>query len=234
MLINSSVIVLKSFQYSDHSIIARCFSKDRGKISFIIKGAYSKKSSKFAQFQPLNYLDVVYRYNPNRELQILNKVNFKESWMNIIKDIRAITLSMTLLEITEKTLSYEDPHPNLFKSLLNVIRAFNNKQSDPNILFWFYECSLLSDMGFHPDLNKNNFPGIKVVDPNSAPNSGIILASLLSKNIEDLPTENITSKDRKVIGDYLWGLLTYHFEDLAKIKSMKVTRKILNDIKLLN
>ena len=226
MLINSSVIVLKSFQYSDHSIIAKCFSEDKGKISFIIKGAYSKKSSKSAQFQPLNYLDVVYRHNPKR--------SFKESWMNIIKDIRSITLSMTLLEITERTLSYEDPHPNLFKSLLNVLRAFNNKQSDPNILFWFYECSLLSHMGFHPDLKKNNFPGIKVVDPNSAPNSGIILASLLSKDIEDLPTENITSKDRKVIGDYLWGLLIYHFEDLVKIKSMKVTRKILNDIKFLN
>ena len=201
MIINSSVIVLKSFPYSDHSIIATCFSKEKGKISFIIKGAYSKKSSKSSQFQSLNYLDVVYRYNPNRELQILYKVSFKESWTNIIKDIRSITLCMTLLEITEKTLSYEDPHPNLFQSLLNVLRAFNNKQSDPNILFWFYECSLLSHMGFHPDLKKNNFPGIKAVDPNSAPNSGIILASLLSKDISDLPTENITSKDRKIIGD---------------------------------
>ena len=88
--------------------------------------------------------------------------------------------------------------------------------------------------GLSPRFKKNDFPGIRIVDPNSAPNSGVILASLLSKNIEDLPTENITSKDRKVIGDYLWSLLTYHFEDLLKIKSMKVTRKILNDIKLLN
>ena len=234
MLINSSVIVLKSFPYSDHSMIARCFSEEKGKVSFIIKGVHSKKSPKSAQFQPMNYLDVIYKHNSNRELQILNKASFKESWLKILTDIRATTFTMTLLDITEKTLSFEDPHPGLFKSLVSVLRAFNNKKLDPNILFWFYECSLLSHMGFHPDLKKNDFPGLKPVDPNSGPNSGIILASLLSKNIDNLPTENITSKDRKVISDYLWSLLSYHFEELVNIKSISVTRKILNNIKFLN
>ena len=229
MLINSSVIVLKSFQYSDHSIIARCFSQDRGKISFIIKGAYSKKSSKFAQFQPLNYLDVVYRYNPSRELQILNKVNFKESWMNLIKDIRAITLSMTLLEITEKTLSYEDPHPNLFKSLLNVIRAFNNKQSDPNILFWFYECVLLSHLGFRPNLEENDLPGLRLPNLDKGPNSRLILSSLLSERLDKLPNDTITEDDRKIISKYLWVLLCYHFEGLNKVRSFQVARAILSE-----
>lgn len=232
-MINTQVVVLKSFLYSENSIIARCFSKDKGKISFIIKGAYSKKSSKFAQFQPMSYLDVIYNYNPNRELQIINKSSFRESWLKILTDIRAITLSMTILEITEKTLTYEDPYPELFKSLVDVLRAFNNNKVDPNLLFWFYECSLLSHLGFHPDLKKNKFSGIKNIDPNSGPKSGIILAGLLSKNIEDLPNEKITSIDRKIISDYLWCLLIYHFDGLINIKSMDVTRKILNDIKFL-
>ena len=46
MIINTPAIVLKSFPYGDTSLIARCFSKDNGKISLIIKGARSKKSSK--------------------------------------------------------------------------------------------------------------------------------------------------------------------------------------------
>ena len=49
----------------------------------------------------MNYLDVIYKYNPKRELQILYKVNFKESWPKILTDIRAITFSMTILEITD-------------------------------------------------------------------------------------------------------------------------------------
>ena len=129
-MISTQVIVLKSFNYNDNSIIARCFSKDKGKISFIIKGAYSKKSSKFAQFQPLNYLDVIYRHNQKRDLQILHKVNFKESWTKITTELTTITLSMTILELTDKSLSFEDPHPNLFETLVKVLRSYNNKDLD--------------------------------------------------------------------------------------------------------
>jgi DNA repair protein RecO (recombination protein O) len=46
MFIQTPAIVLKSFPYSDTSIIARCFTLEKGKISFIIKGARSKKSGK--------------------------------------------------------------------------------------------------------------------------------------------------------------------------------------------
>ena len=40
----------------------------------------------------------------------------------------SITLSMTILELTDKTLSIEDPHPNLFKTLVTVLRGYNNKK----------------------------------------------------------------------------------------------------------
>ena len=76
MIINTPAIVLKSFPYGDTSLIARCFSKDNGKISLIIKGARSKKSSKTSQFQPLSYIDIIYHYKPNRKLQTLTKVDF--------------------------------------------------------------------------------------------------------------------------------------------------------------
>ena len=230
MLINTPVIVLKSFSYSESSIIARCFSRDKGKINFIIKGAYSKKSSKFSQFQSLNYLDVIYKYNPNRDLQVLNKVNFRKAWMTILTDLRLIMLSTTLLEITEKTLSVEDPYPDLFDTLVNVLNAYNRSKIDPNILFWFYECSLLSHLGFHPDLKKNKFPGMKNLDPNSGIKSGAILKNLFSKDIDNLYNEKINSKDRKIISDYLWNLLCYHFDGLVNLKSIKVNRKILNEI----
>ncbi len=231
MLINTPVIVLKSFNYNDNSIIARCFSKDKGKISFIVKGVYSKKSSKFAQFQPLNYLDVIYRHNQKRDLQILHKVNFKESWTKITTELTPITLSMTILELTDKSLSFEDPHPNLFKILVKVLRAYNNKDLDPNLLFWFYECSLLKDLGFRPSLENDHLIGMKVVDPNSGIKSNEILSKLLTEDISNLTIQKIEPKDKKIISDYLWGLMCYHFEGMETIKSMNVTRDIMIGIK---
>jgi len=227
MIVHTPAIVLKSFPYGDTSIIARCFSKEKGKISLIIKGARSKRSPKSAQFQPLSYIDLIYNHKPNRDLHILSKVNFREFWPRILDDLRTITLSMAILELTEKTLSDEDPHPDLFSVLVGVLRALNEKKSDPNLLFWFYECALLTHLGFQPNLDIREFPGLTLPNPNGGPNSGVILSSLLAEDIANLPKDKVTQRDRTIISDYLWSLLRYHFDNLAKIKSMDVARKIL-------
>ncbi|MDP6170270.1 MAG: DNA repair protein RecO [Candidatus Marinimicrobia bacterium] len=228
MIVHTSAIVLKSFPYGDTSLIARCFSKDQGKISLIIKGARSKKKPKAAFFEPLSHVDLIYNYKPNRELQIVSKVSFINYWSSILSNLRSITLSMAMLELTEKTLSVEDPHPNLFKMLKDVLSAINEKESDPNLLFWFYECILLSHLGFRPNLEQNDLPGLNLPDLDNGPNSRLILASLLAERLDDLPTDPITEEDRKTISKYLWISLCYHFEGLSKVKSFQVARKILS------
>ena len=227
MIIHTPAIVLKSFPYGDTSLISRCFSKEQGKISLIIKGARSKKSNRAAHFQPLSYIDLIYNYKPRRELQILSKVNFIEYWSKILNDLRSLTLSMAIIELTEKTITDEDPHPSLFSILSDVLKAYNNKKSDPNLLFWFYECALLTHLGFRPSLQEYNLPGLHLPDPNSGPHSGLILASLFSGDIKNLPSEKITKIDRKIINNYLWLSLCYHFENLRDIKSMKIAKKLL-------
>jgi len=229
MIIHTSAIVLKSFPYGDTSLIARCFSKDQGKISLIIKGARTKKSSKTAYFEPLSHIDIIYHHKPNRELQMVSKVSFIDYWSNILSDLRAVTLSVAILELTDKTLSFEDPHPNLFSTLKNVLQAFNERSLDPNLLFWFYECALLSHLGFKPNLNNHDFPGMSLPNLNDGSNSILILSSLLSERLDSLPRDPITKNERKIISKYLWMLLCYHFEGIHKVKSLKVTRNILTE-----
>ena len=227
MIINTPAIVLKSFPYGDTSLIARCFSKDNGKISLIIKGARSKKSSKTSQFQPLSYIDIIYQYKPNRKLQTLTKVDILQYWSKIIDDLHKISLSMAILELTDRTLSDNDSHPELFTVLVKLFQSYNDKCKDPNLLFWFYECALLTHLGFRPSLEEYNLPGLHLPDPNSGPHSGLILASLFSGYIKNLPSEKITKIDRKIINNYLWLSLCYHFENLHDINSMKIAKKLL-------
>ena len=229
MIIHTPAIVLNSFPYGDTSLIARCFTKDHGKVSLIVKGARTKTSPKSAQFQPISFIDVIYHQKSHRALQVLSKVNFRESWFRILDDLKSVTLAMAILEMTERTIHDEDPHPGLFSILVDVLRAYNHGEVDPNLLFWFYECSLLSQLGFQPNLDQRELPGVILPDPNLGPNSGIILASLLSEDITKLPREEVTPIDLKIISDYLWTLLRYHFDNLDKMKSMVVARKILNN-----
>jgi len=39
----------------------------------------------------------------------------------------------------------------------------------------------------------------------------------------------VTPEDHQIISNYLWILMRYHFDGLAKIRSMAVVRQILAD-----
>ena len=227
MIVNTPAIVLKSFSYGDSSLIARCFSKNNGKISLIVKGAKSTKSPKVSYFQPLSYIDIIYNHKVNRELQVLSKVNFREYWSKILDDLYKISLTMTILEITDKVLSENDPHPSLFLVLKEVLKSYNNTCIDPNLLFWFYECALLSYLGFHPNLEDPKLAGLVLPDIKNDSDCIIILSTLLAGNINELPKKRVAKETSNLISNYLWKLMSYHFEGLSTIKSFSVVKKLL-------
>ena len=99
MIVNTTAIVLKTFPYGETSLISRCFTKEKGKISFIIKGAQSKKNLLSPYFHPLSYIQIIYNENAKRELQIISKVNFVNIWLKIPNSLKKMTLFQKLKRI---------------------------------------------------------------------------------------------------------------------------------------
>ncbi|MBE77109.1 MAG: DNA repair protein RecO [Candidatus Marinimicrobia bacterium] len=226
MIVNTTAIVLKTFPYGETSLISRCFTKEKGKISFIIKGAQSKKNLLSPYFQPLSYIQIIYNENAKRELQIISKVNFVNIWTKITGSLKKITLLQSILEITDFTLEKNDPHPKLFNILIEVINYFENNQFKENLIFWFYECELLSELGFRIDLeNKYDNLNSKIEGT-----SLIILKHLLNKTIEQVKFDKVLKKDKKIISNYLYQQLCYNLDGFDRLKSFKVARDILNSV----
>ena len=155
MIINTDAIVLKPFSYGETSLISRCFTKYKGKISFIIKGAKSKKNLISPYFQPLSFINIIYKENEKRELQIVSKVSFVQIWTQIPLSLRKMSLSQSILEISDFTLEKNDPYPNLFNILIKTFQIFESGDINENILFWNYECKILSEMGFMINIEDN-------------------------------------------------------------------------------
>ena len=228
MLVNTSAIVLKSFSYGESSLIARCFSEKNGKISLIIKGAKRIKSPKAPYFQPLSYIDIIYNHKLNRDLQVLSKVNFRQHWSKILDDLYRVSLAISILELTDKTVTENDPNPSLFLILKEVLKAYNNTLIDPKILFWFYECALLNNLGFQPNLEDPDLTGLVLPEIKNDSNCIIVLSTLLAGNINQLQKIKVSKKTSSLISNYLWTLIDYHFEGLSTIKSFRVVKKILS------
>ena len=228
MIVNTPAIVLKSFPYGESSLIARCFSEENGKVSLIIKGARRIKSSKASYFQPLNYIDIIYNHKLNRELHIISKVSYKKYWSKILDDLYKVSLAISILELTDKTLSDNDPHPSLFLILKEVLAAYNNTLIDPKVLFWFYECALLNNLGFQPNLEDPDLPGLTLPEIKNDANCIFILSTLLSGRMSQLKIIKASKETSLLVSNYLWSLLDYHFEGLSTIKSFRVVKQLLS------
>ena len=226
MIINTNAIVLKTFSYGETSLISRCFTEDRGKISFIIKGAKSKKNLIAPYFQPLSYINIIFNENEKRELQIVSKVSFVKIWTKIPLSLKKMTLSQSVLEISDFTLEINDPYPNLFKILIKTFLYFENGDFDENIVFWHYECKVLSEMGFLIDTENNQEFTQGSIRIKKTDTSFLVLQNLIKENLSKIDIDSLSKKENKDVSQFLYHKLCYYFEGFERIKSFQVIKDI--------
>lgn len=225
MITNSSVIVLKRFPYGDSSIIARCFARNNGKLSFIAHGARSKKSPRSAHFQPTSCLDLVYYYKPSKNLQTVSKSSFAITWKTIPKNFKKITFSMALLELTDKCLGDNDPHLDLYDELFNALNAIDNNTKNDNLIFWYYQYQLLNKLGFKPDFSQKDQANTPLPNPYGSINSKTIFDCFENSNSGFSENLSLSSNDRKIISNYLNTCLKIHFEGIDNFKTLKFMKE---------
>lgn len=227
MITTSTAIVLKRFPYSETSIIARCFVRDLGKVSFIVHGAHRKKSPMGAYFQPTNCLDLVFYFKESRDLQTISKTAFAHSWKRIATDLKKIAYAMAMIELTDKCLTDHDAHPDLYDALESALITVENEDNQLNLAYWFYQYQLLTMLGFKPDFSQAELDFIPLPDPYSSPNSKAIFQSFeqgesgMNKNLI------VNAKDRQVISSYLTTCLGIHFEGVKHLKSLQILREMV-------
>jgi len=233
MIVHSPAVVLKRVPFGESSLVVRCFTQEKGKLGLLVKGARRKKNPLVAYFQPANYLDLVFYYKPTRDLQTVSKVNFNRQWTQTHNDLKRITYMLAVIELTDKTLAQEDTHTDLFQELVQVLTVMDAQWERLNLIFWYYELSLLTLLGYKPDFKKRDFPGLMFPNPEQGPHSGEILETLLKGSLQEpeffqtLQSLRITPRDRKIVSDYINTHLQYHFEGLGELKSLKVLREVL-------
>ena len=232
MIVDTPAIVLKTFPYGETSLISRCFTKEKGKVSFIIKGARSKKNPIAPYFQPLSFIQTIYNENEKRDLQIVSKAHFIKIWLKISQSLKKMTLLQSILEITDLSLEINDPNHGLFKSLIEVIELYESDSINSNVAFWFYECAVLSETGFRINLKVDN-PGLIEDDSsnlNDQKQCRYILQNLINKNFGEISFEKFLPEEKKLVSNFLYNQLCYHIEGFDRLKSFKVAKNILNDL----
>ena len=71
MLIATNAIVLKRIPYSDTSLICRLFTKDRGKVTILAKGAWRPKKYTGALLEPISHIHIQYYHKDKIRIEMI-------------------------------------------------------------------------------------------------------------------------------------------------------------------
>jgi DNA repair protein RecO (recombination protein O) len=175
MIIRTDALVLRSMKYGETSRIVTLFTREKGKIAVMAKGARLTKSRFGSTLQPLSYTQVVFYYKPTRDLQTLSESSHVEVFHDLGRDLEKIALGLRMGELVYALLQAEDQHPMVFKLLLDTLRRLNEAPVRAANLLPYFQLRLAAILGFSPHLDREQVEAVGEEGGLLALDSGAVL-----------------------------------------------------------
>ena len=120
MLVKTNAIVLSKIKYRDNDLIVKCYTKNRGVVSYLLRGVLKngKQSSKVAYYQLLSQLQIDENYKPNQSLQFISEVKLNIVYHSLHTNVLKSAITMFLSEVLSSALKEEEPNESLSFTLL--------------------------------------------------------------------------------------------------------------------
>ena len=104
---------------------------------------------------------------------------------------------MAVIELTDKCISENDKHKDLFIILLNVLEKIEKESSKLNLIYWYYQYQLLEQLGFKPDFDQSELDFIPLPNPYKSPNSKMVFDYFESGEMGINKNISLLKNDRK-------------------------------------
>ena len=159
-IIRTEAVVLRSLDYGETSQIVTLFTREKGKLGVMAKGARRPKSSFGATLQPMAYTQVVFYYKPTRTLQTLSESSHVESFHRLRRDLTSITVGLRIVELVDALMEDEDPQPDAFALLVRVLRRLNTGSPRATNLWPYLQLQLARVLGVAPTVERDRVEAV--------------------------------------------------------------------------
>lgn len=207
-------IYLGHLNYSETSVIARFYTEEYGKRSFLLKGVKGKKSRSAGLLQALNQLEISCNFKQDQDLNTVFSIDSQFTLHGVHSDFKKSSIAVFLAEIIHRSIMEEEPNRPLYLFLTHRFKELNEGDFQPNFhLKLILELSLF--LGFYPRLSSHqsdhvfnleegifeheNYQSPMVLDQDTS--------TLLKQLIETGELPKITSEQRSKLLD---GLVSYY------------------------
>lgn len=155
MIVRTEAIVLRSIKYGETSRIVTLFTREKGKLAVMAKGARLTKSKFGSTLQPTAYTQVVFYYRPTRELQTLSESSYVEPFLNIHENLEKLSIGLRIVELTGALMQVEDAQPQVFNLTVEALRRLNAAQARATNVLPYFQLHLTAALGFAPTVERS-------------------------------------------------------------------------------
>lgn len=180
-------IVLRHSDWGEADRLLTLYTRERGKLRAIAKGARKLTSRKAGHVEP--FTRVKLQLAKGRDLWIVAQAEAVEAYVPLREDLILTSHASYALELIDRFTFEEDTESSSIFRLLTETLARLASKSDPWLVLRYFEMRLLDDLGFRPRLFECANCGRKILpeDQFFSYNAGGVICPRCGEGVRGLP-----------------------------------------------
>ncbi len=251
MFCKTEALVLHTIKYGEQKLIVDMFTREHGRLSFIVQIPKTGKGKlKKQYFQPLTMLSVETDVRPQVRLQRLREVSILIPFTSIYISPVKLSLCLFLSDFLYHALKGEQQNEPLFDYVTTSLQWLDGRERDFANFHLVFLMHLSRFLGFYPNLNRDEWNSTPYVSDRSLyfdlraatfcsdppPHRDFLMpdeASVLQLMMRmDYPTMHLFRLNRQQRNRCIEiALLFYrlHLPDFPDLRSLEVLRELWDD-----
>jgi DNA repair protein RecO (recombination protein O) len=149
----TEAIVLRSFNIGDQDKVVVFFSRDKGLLRGVAKGARKFGNRFGSSLEPMSLVKVFYYEKERKDLVTVSQADLIESFFEVHGDFRSACTLSYFAELVEEFFPSRAKEDLVFRLLFSVLQAIKDK-GDLGLLSRYFEAWFLQINGLLPDFRR--------------------------------------------------------------------------------
>lgn len=150
-------IILHQIKYSDSQSIVSIYTREFGRMSYMVRGTNRKKSiTRPALLQPLSIVEIDVTHNPKKDIQNIRDIRVAVPFYQIPYDPVKNCLALFMAEVLHKTLKHSESDEDLYNFIENSVSQLDRCEKGIGNFHLVFMTGLARQLGFAPNMQNEN------------------------------------------------------------------------------
>ena len=151
-IIKNEALILRKTKFGDTSLIIEVYSKEKGRMSALLKGARSPKSKIGSRIDLINHVEVVIYNKEDKDLQLVTQVNLINHFPHLRENLEKIKYGSAVCELILKLVPENEPNDRIFRGTVKILSLINDCDHNESYYFSQYLLFFIKEIGYELSL----------------------------------------------------------------------------------